>query len=232
MKVTVLGSGSKGNCYILEAVGAMPLLLEAGLPIKKIREGLNFGLSRVAGCLITHEHGDHSRGVRDLIHLGIGIYATGGTLDALGLEGHNIHRVMLRKPFKTGSWGVLALPIEHDAEEPCCFLVSCGGERLLYMTDTAYSPYTFKGLTKIMIEANYCPDILKTNVKRGIVDKAVQKRVLKNHMSIERAKEFLRKTDLSKVTEIILVHLSDDNSDAERFKREVQGVTGKVVKIA
>ena len=56
MKFTPIASSSRGNCYIVEAEGNKPLLIEAGIPIKKIREALNFGLSNLAGCLISHEH--------------------------------------------------------------------------------------------------------------------------------------------------------------------------------
>lgn len=56
VKFKPIASSSKGNCYIVEAEGSKPLLLEAGIPIKKIREALNFGLSNLAGCLISHEH--------------------------------------------------------------------------------------------------------------------------------------------------------------------------------
>ena len=56
--------------------------------------------------------------------------------------------------------------------------------------------------------------------------------VLRSHFSLENVKEFLQANDLSKVQEIWLLHLSDGNSDAERFKREIQELTGKVVYIA
>ena len=51
-------------------------------------------------------------------------------------------------------------------------------------------------------------------------------------MSLETAKDFLRANDLTAVQEIWLCHLSDGNSDAERFKREIQALTGKPVYIA
>jgi len=55
MKLIVIGSGSKGNSYVLQGA-KQSLLLEAGVPIAKIKEGLNFNLNGVCGCLITHRH--------------------------------------------------------------------------------------------------------------------------------------------------------------------------------
>jgi len=59
MEFKSIVSSSRGNCYVLTSKGAVPLLLEAGIPIKKIREALrNFGisLSDLGGALISHEH--------------------------------------------------------------------------------------------------------------------------------------------------------------------------------
>jgi len=61
------------------------------------------------------------------------------------------------------------------------------------------------------------------------VPPALKKRILKSHFSLENVKEFLKANDLSRVQEIWLLHLSDGNSDAERFKREIQELTGKMV---
>jgi phosphoribosyl 1,2-cyclic phosphodiesterase len=64
------------------------------------------------------------------------------------------------------------------------------------------------------------------------VSKALKSRLLKSHFSLENVKQFLRANDLSRVREIWLLHLSDGNSDAERFKREVMELTGKPTYIA
>lgn len=232
MRLRVLASGSAGNCYQIATDSGSPLLLEAGIPLKKIREGLDFGLSRLAGCLVTHGHLDHAKSVKDLIRAGVDVYTTKGTIEALGLESHRLHSIEFRKWFRVEDWRVMAFPTVHDAPDSCSFLVCRDDERLLYLTDTAYSPFRFKGLTRLMIECNYDPEILKRNVEQGLVDRAVMRRVIRNHMSLPRVKDFLRATDLSKVREIVLIHLSADNSHAERFKQEIQKLTGNVTRIA
>ena len=69
-------------------------------------------------------------------------------------------------------------------------------------------------------------------LERGSVPVALKNRLLTSHFSLENVKEFLKANDLSRVQEIHLLHLSDGNSDAERFKREIMAVCGKPVYIA
>ena len=83
-----------------------------------------------------------------------------------------------------------------------------------------------------MVECNYAMDILEDNVRRGLVPEVLRRRLLTSHFSLENVKEFLKANDLSKVQEIHLFHLSDGNSDADRFKREIMELTGKPVYIA
>jgi phosphoribosyl 1,2-cyclic phosphodiesterase len=75
-------------------------------------------------------------------------------------------------------------------------------------------------------------DILQENVAAGLVPTELKNRLMKSHFSLANVKEFLRANDLSRVQEIWLIHLSDGNSDAARFKREIQELTGKMVYVA
>lgn len=233
MDIKVLASGSKGNCYRLSD-GSSSLLLECGIPIKRIREGLDFKLSEVAGCLVTHEHGDHSKAIRDVLKMGIGIYSSKGTFEALGLDGHQINYVEDKQSFEIGTWQIVAFDTQHDCAEPLGFLLQSKvtGERLVFATDTYYVRYKFPNLNYIMIECNYASDILQANVDSGETHPAMRNRILKSHFSLDNVKEFLKANDLSQVKEIWLLHLSDSNSDAERFKREVQQLSGKPVYVA
>lgn len=230
--VKPLASGSKGNAYRITD-GRTPLLLEAGITWKQIQQGLNFKTSELAGCLISHEHQDHCKAVRDVMRAGIDCYMSQGTADAMGLSGHRIRQVQARKQFHVGTWTILPFSTEHDAAEPLGFLLANkDGDKLLYATDTFYIRYRFRGLTHILVETNYSLDILRENMAAGLVAPELKNRLLKSHMSLETCKEFLKANDLSWVQEIWLIHMSDGNSDAARFKREIQALTGKVVNIA
>ncbi len=232
IEILPLASGSQGNCYRVTD-GRTPFLLEAGIPYKEIQKGLNFRVSELAGCLVTHEHKDHCKAVRDIMKAGIDCYISQGAAEALGLSGHRLHIIKAKQQFKLDTWAILPFDTQHDAIEPLGFLlVNQAGDKLLYATDTYYLKYKFRGLTHILVECNYALDILQKNVAAGLVPAAVKDRVLRSHFSLENVKEFLKANDLSKVREIWLLHLSDDNSDADRFKREIQELTGKMVFVA
>lgn len=232
IEITALASGSTGNCYHVTD-GHTPLLLECGISYKLIQQGLNYRVTSLAGCLLSHEHGDHAKAIKDMTKAGIDCYMTKGTAEALSLTGHRLRIVSARKQFHIGSWVVLPFETQHDAVEPVGFLLAnSAGEKLLYATDTYYIRYRFKGLTHVMVECNYSMEILRKNVQAGLVEPALKNRILKSHFSLENVKEFLLANDLSKVQEIWLLHLSDGNSNSERFKREVKEISGKPVYIA
>jgi phosphoribosyl 1,2-cyclic phosphodiesterase len=232
MNIEILASGSKGNCYKISD-GSLALLLEAGITYKEILKGLNFNMTDIEGCLLTHSHKDHSKAIEDIIKAGIDVYMSEGTKEEIGLTGHRIKVIKAKEQFKIDRWTILPFDVEHDTIEPLGFLVANQtGEKLLYATDTYYIRYKFNGLTHIMVECNYSLDILNKNIEQGIIPQELKNRLLRSHFSLENVKEFLKANDLSKVKQIWLLHLSDNNSDAERFKREIQELTGKEVYIA
>jgi len=232
IEITPYASGSLGNCYRITD-SRTPLLLECGIPYKEIQKKLNFRTSEIVACLISHEHQDHSKSVKDLMKVGIDCYMSKGTAEALDVSGHRLHIIQKKQQFKLGTWTILPFDTQHDATEPLGFLLANrDGDKLLYATDTYYIRYRFRDLTHIMIECNYSMDILKAKVKAGLMEPAIKRRILKSHFSLKHVKEFLQANDLSKVREIWLLHMSGENSDAERFKREVQELTGKMVFVA
>lgn len=229
IEITILASSSKGNCYHITD-GSTPILLECGIRFKDIQKQLNFKTSDLAGCLVTHEHKDHCAGLQDVLKAGINCYMSSGTKEAIGIQHHRIKVVQAKKQFKLGTWTILPFDVQHDVSEPYGFLLMNNqGEKLLFATDTYYIKYRLQGLTHIMIECNYSMKILNENIASGRVTKVMKKRLLRSHFSLENVKEFLKANDLSKVQEIWLLHLSDTNSDADLFKREIQELTGKMV---
>lgn len=230
--LTTLASSSRGNCFHVTD-GSTPILLEDGIPFKEIQRKLNFKTSELAACLVTHEHKDHSRAVADMMKAGIDCYMSKGTADALGVTGHRIKIIKAQESFQVGKWTILPFDTQHDCADPLGFLVvNQVGNKLLFATDTFYIKYKFAGLTHIAVECNYALDILNANIESGLVPVAMKNRLLQSHFSLANVKEFLKANDLSKVVEIHLLHLSSDNSDADRFKREIQQLTGKAVYVA
>lgn len=229
MKFKTIASGSKGNCYLLET-DTGSLLIEAGIPIKQIKRALNFRFSDIKGCLITHEHGDHAKAIKDIAKLGIDVYASKGTLQALNCVSHRFIPLTPKKTKMIGNFEVLAFNTEHDAAEPLGFLIKYQNNKLLFATDTFYLRYKFLGLTHIAIECNYVRSVMEDMLDQGLVDINRVARTMKSHMSLEHLIDFLKANDLNNVQELYLLHLSDDNSNIDIIKNEIRKVyTGSLI---
>ncbi|KIO60203.1 hypothetical protein B4065_0129 [Caldibacillus thermoamylovorans] len=229
IEIKTLATGSKGNCYYVTD-GYSPILLECGIRFRDVQKRLNFKTSNLVGCLVTHEHKDHCGGLNDVLKAGINCYMSPGTATAIGINHHRIKKVAVKKQFTLGTWTILPFDVQHDVSEPFGFLLqNQSGEKLLFITDTYYVKYKFPSITHIMVECNYSREILVQNIVNGRVPKVMKKRLERSHFSLENVKEFLKANDLSKVQEIWLLHLSDNNSNEEQFKREIQELTSKLV---
>jgi phosphoribosyl 1,2-cyclic phosphodiesterase len=233
MFLRVIGSSSKGNAYILESETGS-LLIECGIPFKKIQRALDFNLSGVLGVIATHSHADHTGSAKEIMKIGIDLFVTIETANALDLSGHRLNIVEPLKQFAIGDFIILGFPTEHDCPGSVGYFIvyKPTGERTLFLTDSFYSKYKFPGLNYIMIEANYIKETLDANIAAGLIDERMKPRLLQSHFSLEHVKEFLQANDLSQVREIILLHLSDSNSDAARMIREIKELTGTTPKIA
>ena len=223
MDIKILASGSGGNCYRLSD-GVTDILLECGIPKHRIMAGIGYEVGRIGGVLITHEHGDHAKAARDMLYFGRDIYASRGTFDALGLSGYHCKAVAHGQLFTVGTFSVYPFDVQHDAAEPLGFVITSKktGERLLFFTDTYYVKYVFKGVDIIMGEVNY-----STKTMRDDLPESRKNRLFESHMSLEHFLELL--DSYPQVKKIYLLHLSDDNSDAEMFRREVAKKTGAEV---
>jgi phosphoribosyl 1,2-cyclic phosphodiesterase len=228
MRCTVLASGSKGNCAIIEG-SAGSLLIDAGLSAKELlRRMATAGQdpSSIDAVLVTHEHGDHIRGL-DVIarKLDIPVYATGGTLhDFLAFRKVSKkplehHTCRYHEPFTIGNFLIEPFATSHDAAEPCGYIVSEGDCRIGYCTDTGVmTPAMFSLLHRcdgIVLESNHCPDMLAN----GPYPESLKRRIRskRGHLSNQAAAECLH--DFGKdVPRVILAHLSEINNTPEKAR--------------
>jgi phosphoribosyl 1,2-cyclic phosphodiesterase len=232
MKLRVLGSGSSGNCYLLENQNEC-LIIEAGINVKQLKIALNFDLQKVVGCIITHEHGDHAKQVQKVQSLGINCFMSKGTAsktDTTTIHNARTHIVQHGQSFQLGRFLIKPFDIRHDAVEPFGFLIyhpDCG--KVLFITDSKYSDYRFNGLNNIIIEANYSNEIIneKYTSKNNLL--FLKNRILDSHLSIENCVDLLKSNDLSHVNNIILIHLSDNNSNEVDFVKQIEDLTAKTV---
>jgi len=228
MRCIVLASGSRGNCTVIEG-SAGTLLVDAGLSAKELlgRMGsAGVDPDKIDAVLVTHEHGDHIRGLDVLARkLDIPVYATEGTLrDFL------LYRRLSKKPlshhtcrylerFSVGDFHIDPFATSHDAAEPCGFVISEGGARIGYCTDTGIMTPAMLELLRpcdgIILESNHCPEMLAN----GPYPESLKRRIRskRGHLSNQAAAECLRGFGKD-VPRVILAHLSEINNTPEKAK--------------
>ncbi|MBQ8635960.1 MBL fold metallo-hydrolase, partial [bacterium] len=84
--------------------------------------------------------------------------------------------------------------------------------------------YKFKNINYFLIECNYTEEIVKKNLEIGVIEKTRYKRLLRSHMSLENCIEFLRHNVSIDTKKIILIHLSDENSDEKKMVNDIYDV--------
>lgn len=205
-----IASSSKGNAYLV-ADGECRILLECGIPFKRLQKALDYQVQELTACLVTHEHKDHAGHVDKLITAGVPIYATAGTINALQnleirpllmLQGSN-----MGAPLRVGTFTVVPFRTFHDAREPVGFVIRDSQDQsLVFATDTGGLAYQFPGASIIAVEANYEEERLSRNTR---IPAQTLERIRNTHMEITQTVDFLAAQDLSKCREIWLLHLSD-----------------------
>lgn len=231
MILSILGSNSNGNGYVIQNDNEA-LILECGFRFLDAQKALDFNTQKVVAALVSHEHGDHAKYVKEYKTRGIKIYASAGTLEKIGLQNE---KTILRhtQKVKIGNFTILPFNVKHDCAEPLGFLINHPEMgNLVFATDTYYLPYTFDDVQHWLIECNYRKDILDKNCPKGSFKKVLRDRTLQSHMSYETCEKALLSNDLSPAKNIILIHLSDGNSNAAEFKKNIEKSTGKMTFVA
>lgn len=230
INIEAFGSSSKGNCYrIKSSVNNDELLLDVGLPFKDVQRACKYNFINLLGAVVTHQHGDHSKAVVDMLKLGHKIYMLRDTAQALHvLDERTWIEIIPKQSIKIGVFTVLPFELEHDVPN-VGYLITDGEEKLLYITDTYYCRYTFKGVHHILVECNHSYEILNKKVADGVLLKHRMERLIQSHFALENVIKFLQSMDLTVCKAIHLIHLSNENSNEKEFKQAVQMATGKLV---
>ena len=235
MNIKCLASSSYGNCYLVEFRSAS-ILIEAGLPIKEIKQKLLLdckkSLNNIDAVLVTHDHKDHSKAVNDLKKLGKRVYGNKYIADPeYCLES-------LKMTCIAKDTYVFPFEVEHDAPDSLGFIIKSGDEFMLFINDCKYIKFdlTNYAFDVVMIECNYSTKLLhvlidKANKENDKVMKFRYKRLLESHMSSTACLRFLKSLDLSHCNAVFLMHLSDGHSNEVEFKEKFTKELNKKVYI-
>ena len=228
MQLTVLGSSSTANGYVIQSE-TEAIIIEAGVGLIAAKKALGFNITKVAACLISHVHGDHAKYATDYCRV-FQTYAPASVLEVKGSG--NITEAKPLVKFKVGGFTVLPFPAHHDV--PCFGYIVGHPEmgNLMFLTDSFMCEYSFKGLNHILLECNYTDRALSWAIDNGVTAAWERRRLMTTHMELQTTKKVLLNQDLSGVNTITLLHMSGRNSDKNEITEELAGIAGKPIVIA
>ena len=226
----MLGSGSSGNCTLVEAQGTR-VLVDAGLSCREMAERLqSAGVdpASLAAVLITHEHQDHARGAAAFSRKwGVPLMGSRGTAVALGLdeiETAGYEALEPLTPRAIGALSVRPLPVPHDAAGPFAFVITSGDVSMGHATDLGHLQRglveSFRACDAVLIESNYDPGLLRD----GAYPWSVKARILGawGHLSNEDVGRYLGQGLGEACRTVVLAHLSQNNNHPELVRMSAE----------
>ena len=214
MILKTVATGSSGNCHLLIAGNGETLILDCGVPIKEIKKGLGWNIKNVVGVLCTHRHLDHSKSAVELYNTGF--YAVAPYLIASGSE--KLSYKLKKSRFDISAFALKTVDgkwthTNGDGSECPCYgfwIQHPEMGTMIYATDTELIKWRFKNVNHILLGVNYDPELLSG-------DDAKKNHVVRGHMSIDTACEFVKANVSDQLQNVIMCHLSSENADKDSF---------------
>lgn len=234
MRFASLGSGSRGNATLVRSGDAL-VMIDCGFTAREAVQRLaRLGVApeNLDAVLVTHEHGDHVRGVGPLCRrFGVPVYASGGTLAALAggrhaLDGCRVEALVPGEAVRVGAFSCLPVPVPHDTRQPCQFVLGAARRTLGVLTDLG-------SLTRAVVEAYSDCDalLLETNhdwqmLVDGPYPVSLKRRVggPLGHLSNAQAANLLAQGNVDRLQHLVLSHLSEQNNTPARARAAIADV--------
>lgn len=206
MKFTILASGSKGNCALIESQHTR-ILIDCGTTMTYLKQSFDaIGLDyrQVDGVLITHSHTDHIKGIRMFKELPIySCFAINGI--------QKWYQIAPNQVFKIKDLTILPLHLSHDAALVTVgYMIFDGQETLVQLTDTGYVSQRnialIKGANYYIFESNHDPEMLMKTDRPFTTKQRIASDY--GHLSNEDAAKVLCQCVSKDTKEIILAHIS------------------------
>ena len=228
MRFASLGSGSAGNCLVVEQASTR-LLLDCGFGVNEMLKRLQrCGLepTQITGILVTHEHDDHAKGAFKLaVKYNIPVWLTHGSLKMCERylpENADIaiNIIDSHTSFQIQDLSITPYPVPHDAREPTQFTFTDGQHKLGILTDagtsTPYIEQVLSACDALVLECNHDLTMLENGPYAWPLKKRVGSRL--GHLDNQTAAALLTKLDNSKLKHIIAAHLSAKNNTPDLAK--------------
>lgn len=210
MKYSILASGSKGNCSIIESKG-IKIMIDCGTTKRYLTssfESLNITPSGLDALLITHDHSDHTSQLKHFKDLDI-YSPTALLFDTIPIEAY--------VPFNIGHMLITPIQTSHDAGVSVGYIIDDGQHKLVYITDTGYiREHDFKFIKDAdfyIMESNHDPELLMETSRPYYI----KRRILSDtgHLSNHDAGLVLSKVISDNTKEIVLAHMSEQANTKE-----------------
>ena len=224
MRFVSLGSGSKGNATLIESDETL-VLVDCGFSVRETLARMTaraLDPAQLSAIFVTHEHGDHVRGVLPLARrLGVPVYLSHGTARALAQRGERydargvaLHEVRPGRAVTVGALTVMPVPVPHDAQEPCQYVLADQRHRLGVLTDlgmiTTHVIEAYADCDALVLECNHDIDMLAT----GPYPLSLKRRVggQWGHLNNRQAASLVEELEQSRLQHLVLSHLSEENN--------------------
>lgn len=233
LQFALAGSGSRGNAALVRC-GATLLMIDCGFSVVETERRLaRLGVapSAITAILVTHEHGDHLSGVgRFANRHGLRVLASAGTRRAGETNGLRcpVEDFDSHETFAVGDIEVRPLIVPHDAAEPTQFLFGDGAKTIAVVTDvghvTAYLVDAIDGVDSLVLESNHDETLLATGSYPPVIKSRVGGPY--GHLSNAQAAALLARVDVSRLSNVVLAHLSAQNNTPELAQASAAAALG------
>ena len=197
------------------------MLVDAGISAKQLRlrlGELGFQPEDLSGVLLTHEHGDHTRGLEVFCRkVDVPVFCSPVTRESLGASVNSPRSwrmIEVGGAFPIGDIDVEGFTVMHDAVDPMGFVFSHCGSRLGFASDVGHVTGLMRsalgGVNALFIEANYCETMLQNDNKRPW---SLKQRVASRHGHLSNAQAAELVLDVAsggRLERVLLGHLSED----------------------
>ena len=222
-ELQVVGSGSKGNTYLLKTSKRV-LILDLGCKWEDIMKSLNYQIDNVAACLVSHVHSDHSKSIPNALKYQLPVYSCQDVADKF----KGVIPLKCGKKYRIGDFTVQPISVEHNVENYSFAIDHPETGRCVYVTDCVRFPYRLRKANHWLLEANYSNDIVIDHMMNGYEIRSQNQ----YHMELEDTIECIKNNMSSELNNVIIAHLSDGQSDERMFADRIYDETGIMPKIA
>lgn len=224
--ITALGSGSKGNAFVIHSPDA-DILIDAGFSRKDIlgrMTSVGVNPAKIKALLLTHEHEDHVRGAKLFCNqFDIPAYATLRTMNYLEKKATLPNRVLVFEPgefFEIAGFRILPFAVQHDAIDPVGFVITKGGRSIALATDlgvvNSLARQRLYDCDILVLESNYDQDMLRNSERLLYLKRRIMGR--NGHLNNEDTISALPELLSERTSALFLVHVSSECNTYELVK--------------